>query len=206
MFAKQKSTVVSTIFFVVFPLLGLALGMYLGDGFASLKREGFGLSWKYLKNSSPFAKIVDANSKNIWAQTSDGRLYYFPFRCNYGDVCNHWIETQAVPDNVHLGFDRPLERGITCPYSSSFKYLRVPPGKLVECVRAITWGMDIVPGWTVYYTLTDGGKIWAWSYTDSMASWPFYILQGSCAGLIVGISAAYLYFRLRRISRKPVTI
>jgi hypothetical protein len=201
---KAKSFLVSLLIFVVFPGFGLAIGINIGKNMAYSMREGYGASWKILNSSIKFKKIVEATSKSVWAQASDGKLYYYPFRCYEDSECNQWIETQVVPDDIHFG-ESPVVKGISCPYADKFKYLKSPPGNMIECVQSFSYGMDIVPGWIVYYALIDDGNIWAWSYSDSMLDSLLYNGLGSCSGLLLGIVASNIFILLRKRRRQIKT-
>jgi len=195
---KIKNFLVVALLLLILPGLGFAIGR----SFTYLKREGYGKSWKKLDSQTKFVEIVEANTKNVWAQTSDGKLYYFTFRCFGESGCNQWIETQAIPPTgIHHGAESPIERGNPCPYASGFKYLENPPGNIVDCVRAFSLGMDIVPGWIVYYALVDDGTIWVWSYSDSMLDSPFYSFSGLCFGIFLGIAVIIILFRFRKKRR-----
>jgi hypothetical protein len=109
-----------------------------------------------LNSPLKFERIVEANSKSVFAQASDGNLYYFSSNCYEEPVCNQWVKIQVVPDYIHVWNELPIERGISCQFADDFKYLRNPPGNIIECVRAWFVGVDIMPGWIVYYALLDG--------------------------------------------------
>ncbi len=181
--------------------VGIVLGISVGNGITRLKYEGFWSSWKLLPNDLKFDEIVDATSRAILAQAEDGKLYYYPFICyeEYPDCLQYrWIEARAIPEELHNGFDMPLELGKTCPEQQYIKYLRNPPGDLVSCARTWSMGLDIVPGAKVYYALTGDGKIWSWTLRGSMLDAPFFILTSSCSGLALGIAGFVILSRIRK--------
>jgi len=182
---------------VLFLGLGLVVGNRIGAKLAYLQDEGYGLSWKLLGSQLKFEGILDATSYQVWAKASDGKIYSIFSGCDGNPDCNQWIETQGVPDDVHSGLEMEMEEGTTCPHAEIFKYFENPPGNLIKCVRTLHYGMDIMPGWLVYYALTDDGKIWTWSYsnTPTLGHFEFPVLC-SCSGLLLGITA-FMIFRKR---------
>lgn len=197
---KGKNSFVSLLLFMVFSGLGLAIGYGVGNLRYYLGSEGFFSSWTLLDGPQHFEKINDATRIQVWAQTSDGKLYYFPTNCAVQADCNKWIETPQVPDNIHTDVfppEEPVERGVPCP-SSGYKYLKNPPGNLVDCARVIAPGMDIMPGTLVYYALLDDGKIWMWSISGSMYDRLLYVVLCSCPGLLLGITTFIIYAILRK--------
>jgi len=154
-----------------------------GSNFAKLRSEGFGRSWKPLKDSIEFSKIIDATPDTVWAQSTNGGLYQF--------LRGQWIEMQHVPEHIYVGNIRPVEIGTTCPHAESFKYLKYPPGNLIECAYAVALGMDVMPGRISYYALLDNGKIWALSYSGgSMLDGLVYTLAFAVLFSIIGLLLA----------------
>lgn len=193
---KLKSFLVSFLLLIVFSMVGIAIGYFAGATYADFKGEGKFSHWEELGGTLKFEQIVDATSQIIWAKTADGTLYSLATNCARGTNCYEWIEAKEVPADIHGYGGQSMERGSSCP-PSQLKYFSNPPGNLVECVRAITYGMDIMPGTTVYYALLEDGKIWAWTYSYSMMDDLIYSVLCTCPGLILGIVAFIFFMRYR---------
>jgi hypothetical protein len=190
---RVKNFLVTTLLLVALAWLGLAIG----KGWSHFRQDGYGSSWKTLSSTPKFVNIVDATPTDVWARASDGKLYYHAYNCWSGSGCYQWIGTPSVPDNTHFGMRPPVDRGSTCPEANSFKYLGNPPGNIIECIRAISIGMDIVPGNIVYYALMEDGTIWAWSYSASMLDGLASEGLGLCSGLMLAIIVSITFVRKR---------
>ena len=199
---KLKEFIILFLFLIGFSTGGMTIGYFVGATFADLKEEGKFSTWEELEGNLKFEQIVDATTQIIWARTADGAMYSLDTNCAHGANCYEWIQTKEVPADIHEYGGQSIERGSTCP-SSNLKYFTEPPGNLVECVRAITYGMDIAPGITVYYALSDSGKIWTWKYSYSMMDDLIYAVLCTCPGLILGIVAfiIFMVFRKKRTAK-----
>jgi hypothetical protein len=192
-----KSFLLSFLLFIGFSVAGIAIGYFFGATYADLKGEGKFSHWRELGGNLKFEQIVDATSQIIWARTADGTLYSLDTNCARGTTCYEWIEAKEVPADIHQYGGQSMERGSSCT-SPQLKYFSNPPGNPVECVRAVTYGMDIMPGTTVYYALLEDGKIWAWTYSYSMMDGLIYSVLCTCPGLILGIVAFISFMALRK--------
>ena len=188
---KNSFTALPYLLVVAFCGLGILLGVLYGSNFAKLRSESFGRSWKSLKGSIEFSKIIDATPDTVWAQSTNGGLYQF--------LRGQWIEIQHVPEDIYVENIRPVEIGTTCPHAESFKYLKYPSGNLIECAYAVALGMDVMPGRISYYALLDNGKIWALSYSGgSMLDGLVYTLAFAVLSSIFGL---LLVFAIRFVAR-----
>lgn len=194
---KQSNFPVSLLLFIVFTVLGTAAGYYIGKSQAELMREGKFSSWNKLDGSLRFEEIVDATSQMVWAKTADGTLYLLDANCAREPDCNKWIQTKEIPADIHEYGGQSMERGSSCP-PSNLKYFSTPPGNLIECVCAISFGMDIMPGKTVYYALMDDGEIWTWKLSYSTMDDIVYTILCTCPGFIFGIVAFASFMKYRR--------
>lgn len=199
---KLKNFLFLFLLLIGFSIGGTAIGYFVGATYADFKGEGKFSTWDELEGNLKFEQIVDATTQIIWARTAGGTMYSLDTNCAHGANCYEWIQTKEAPADIHEYGGQSIERGSTCP-SSNLKYFTAPPGNLVECVRAITPGMDIAPGITVYYALSDSGKIWMWKYSYSMMDDLIYAVLCTCPGLILGIVAfiILMVFRKKRTSK-----
>jgi hypothetical protein len=194
---KVNRFLASLLLFVILSGAGLAIGIYIGKGLMYLNEEGYWSSWKKLNSRLKFEKIVEANSRNIWAEVSDGKIYHFSFNCYENSTCNQWIETQRVPDGIHSGPELPITKDASCYSANKLEYFENPPGILVECVSAFSLGADIMPGRTVHYALVAGGDIWAWSHSGSMLELLIFSVLCPSFGLFLGIIGSVTLIHVR---------
>lgn len=196
---KLKEFFISLLLFIGFSAIGTVIGYNIGKTQAELNSEGKFSYWKEFNGSLKFEQIAEATSQIVWAKTADGTLYSWNTNCNLEANCNQWIQTIEIPVDIHQYNEPPIEKGSSCP-SSNLKYFTNPPGKLAECVRAISYGMDIMPGKIVYYALSNDGKIWAWKFSYSMIDDFIYIILYTCPGFTLGVVAfiVLIIYRKRR--------
>lgn len=116
--------------FIVFSVLGSAVGFGVGCIVVTLNNEGLFATWKQLDGSLKFEQIVDVTSQTIWAQTSDGKIYSRGSSCYHEAQCNTWAETKEVPNLVYDGPEQPMIKSDSCQITR-FRFLRKPPGNLV---------------------------------------------------------------------------
>ena len=91
---KNRFTALSFLLTVALCGLGILFGLTYSSDFVKLRSEGFGRSWKLLQGSIEFSSIVAATPDDVWAQSSNGRLYHF--------LRSQWIEIQNVPDQIYI--------------------------------------------------------------------------------------------------------
>lgn len=197
---RVKSILLTLLFFIVFSVLGIAVGFGVGHVVVILDNEGLFSSWKLLDGSLKFEQIIDATSQTVWAKTNDGKLYSWKFNCLN---CNRWIETQDVPTDLYDSGERSMIKDITCE-TDSYKFFRQPPGHLVECARGWFAGPEF--GTVVYYALLEDGKIWTWQHTSSMVFDIIVPISFSFGGLILGIIAFMVFVIRRRMKNRTEAI
>jgi hypothetical protein len=67
--------------FILFSILGIVFGYGVAKISLVPVHQGAFVFWKSLNGTYKFTTILDANSKTIWAQTDDGKTYYWNTRC-----------------------------------------------------------------------------------------------------------------------------
>ena len=159
---QAKSFFLSLLLFIVFSVLGIAVGFSAGYSIVVLDNEGLFSSWKLLNGSLKFEQIIDATSQTVWAQTKDGKFYSWNFNCLN---CNQWVETQEVPTDLYDFGERSMIKDVTCE-TRGHKFFRKPPGNIVECARGWFAGPEF--GTVAYYALLEDGEIWTWQHSSSM--------------------------------------
>jgi hypothetical protein len=200
MMQKVKSFFLFTLVFFIFAILGIAVGFGTGYVVNILHNDGLFSSWKLLDGSLKFKQIVDVTSQTIWARTAEEKLYSWDTNCYREPKCNTWVETKDVPDDIHYGGEIPISKDRACQLLD-FKFLRQPPGNVVECVRAGYSGPE--SGVIVYYALLSDGKILAWKFSGSVIDEIFLPVFFSFAGLILGITA-FIVSMIRRRGKNKI--
>ncbi|HSG45628.1 MAG TPA: hypothetical protein VLA72_20995 [Anaerolineales bacterium] len=140
---KLKSFFISLLLFIGFSAIGITVGYFIGTAYADLKGEGKFSNWRKLDDDLKFVEIVDATSQTVWAKTFDGAIFSWDTNCAREPNCNQWVQANEVPGDVQKYGGQSMERGSVCP-PTNLKYYSDPPGNTVECVLAITYGMDIM--------------------------------------------------------------
>jgi len=193
-----KTSLLSSLGFIVFSILGIAVSVGVGLFIVILNDGGAFNSWKLLDSQYRFRKIVDANSNTVWAENKDGQLFYYKdikqAYCDNND-CNKWTETKGVSEDAHYGGERPLEKNVACHFDN-LMFLRNPPDIIVECARGWYAGPEF--GTVTYYALLNDGTIWKWEHHGDKL---LYIAMFLCllpTGFILGIYGFKAYMARKR--------
>jgi hypothetical protein len=184
---KAKNFLLSILPFIVFTFLGIAFSIAVGFLIVVLNDGGAFNSWKLLDDSLRFYRIVDANSRTVWAKNKDDKLFYYKdikqAYCDNND-CNKWIETKDVSGDAHYRFEHPVEKDTSCHFDD-LMFLRKPPGTIIECARGWYAGPEF--GTVSYYALLNDGTIWKWEHNGDNLLYTVMFLCLIPAGLILGI-------------------
>ena len=86
-----------------------------------------------------------------------------------------------VPENVRSGGEF-IQRSTTC---TGYSFLKDPPGKVVECVRAEFLGAEF--GDVSYYALTADGRVWSWEKSAGMIQDIFIYFLSLAFAFVLGI-------------------
>ena len=149
-------------------MLGIAFGFAVAKLLTVPINQGAFVFWKSLNGPYKFIEIVDANSKTVWAQTNDGKIYYRNTRCSLPSDCGDWTETSVVDNNFDDNpWERPMEKMTSCQTEGE-KYPKDPSGKVVECAVVRVFGAEF--GLRIYYVLLEDGSIKFWKHSGSMIS------------------------------------
>jgi hypothetical protein len=149
-----------------FIILGLAIGISLGYGFAAFDETGgfSQASRKMIESPIKFKHIADATTEKVWAVTEENKYYCFGF-----PGCDDWTETEKVSVNSHEEYDSTKISKNTCRPEGIIKYPADPQGNVVECALSIKY-FGIETRSIVYHALLEDGTIWVWS-----SSGPWYV-------------------------------
>lgn len=130
--------------------LGFIAGIYIADLKDALVAEKT-LIWQFLESPVEFTQISGASPNAIWAQTTDGQIYFWNFNCDIQETCKQWVATENAEDV----FEYTLERNNSCSFTNTplAKPSKEPPGKVIECTRV---------DFTQFYALLEDGTIWYW--------------------------------------------
>ena len=189
-----KNLFLSLLFFIVFSVLGNAVGFGIGYIVTILNNEGLFISWKQLDSHLEFEKIADVTSQTVWARASDGKLYSWDSNCDRETKCNRWVETKGIPNIIYGGPEQPMIKNDSCQIRK-FRFIGKLPGNLLECAQGSFLGFDSET--TVYYALLDDGTIWTWRFSRSMIVDIFLTILFSFGGLVLGI-LVFFVFMIRR--------
>lgn len=192
---KLKSFFLSILYFVVFCVLGLIVGVGIAYGFLILGGQGVFSSWELLKGDHQFEKIITADNQTVWAQASDGKVYSWNTNC-YRENCDQWIQANEVPKNDSEYYSgETIDIGSSCGADDR---VRNAPGEVVECARVVVKMADF--GTTVYYALLDDGQIWMWQHTGSNIEFEIAPICGGGLGIMAGI-VGFIFFMARRVTK-----
>ena len=199
---QTKSFLLSLLFFIVFSILGIAVGFGIGQIVITFNNEGLFTSWKRLDGSLKFEQIADATSQMVWAKAANEKLYSQDSNCyRNANSCNQWAETSEIPNDIHNVPEQPMIKNGSCPIHN-FRFFRKPPGNLVECAQTQFLGFD--SGTVVYYALLRDGTIWTWRFSGSTIVDIFLTVLFSLVGLVLSI-IIFVVFMIRRRRNKSET-
>lgn len=175
--------------FLAFVILIIAfLGAVFGIWIANLPTTGVFTPWTPLNSSVKFSQIADASISGVWAQSTDGELYFWAL----GDFCffhpqapcNQWVETKDIPTDAHAHDLMPTKKGETCPEGAPSKE---PPARIVECAFIAQLAGGYI---STYFALLKDGTIWVWiqpSHDDTLIIPIICAFIGFSLGGIAGI-------------------
>ncbi|MFZ5858585.1 MAG: hypothetical protein ACOYZ6_17290 [Chloroflexota bacterium] len=185
---KLKSFFLSSIYFIIFCVLGLIVGTGIAYGFLILGGQGVFSSWELLKGDHQFEKIITVDNQTVWAQASDGKVYSWNTNC-YRKICNQWTEVEDTSNSIDS-----LEIDDSCKMDEYF-LTREPRGNLIECARV---DMQFVDAWgTTYYALLGNGNILMWEYSNNSISIEVMPFISASWGLIAG-ALGFIFFTTRK--------
>lgn len=124
-------------------------------------------SWKLIDQSLKFSKLIDASRDGVWAQSTDGKLYYWKYCSNnivfgyynyYDDDvrCASWIPVDNIPNDSNKNKFQTISRD--CPASDAAP--RRTPGEIAECIQVS--GTDGGGGYAIYVARMQDGTVWVW--------------------------------------------
>jgi hypothetical protein len=179
------------LFFLLCVIAGIGIVYGVGYGYRVLREGGAFSSWELLEGHGGFIEIVDANSQTVWARDALGAQYYLNINCHSETPCNIWLESESIPENIHGGPERDIERTRVC---EGYPLMGRPPGEVVGCVRAHWAGAE--HGTVTFFALLANGEIWKWQNSAAFFQDIFLLLLTPIAGLVVGF-VLYVAFASR---------
>ena len=188
------------ILFICFCILGVILGCIVASLSVSLSKNGAFISWKMLDSKLKFKDIAAANSYEVWAKTSDDKLYVWRFKnannsnCNDSSKCNQWVETPNITRySPEFGEERSADFKDSCSFILTvlhdFPLQKEPPGKVVKCARAAFLWHEYSR--VALYALMDDGTLWHWLYEERVFVPEIAIV---CKGPLVGLIFGLIFF------------
>jgi hypothetical protein len=162
---KSKTFDRTLLIFTIVSILIIIFGYAATSKIVHLRREGAFDSWEPLSAPMKSKLILEATSQTVWVETSDGSIYEGNIYCYKGNDCLQWQKIEAIPVDLHLAGEEPLERNTDCHFGD-LPFMKRPPGKIVECVRTQFRGPEY--GSIIYYALLEDGSISIWKNSGSM--------------------------------------
>jgi hypothetical protein len=195
----MKNFFLSFLFFIVFSVLGIAVGFGIGHLVTALNNEGLFTSWKQLDSSPKFKQIEDVSSEMVWAKAEDGKLYSWKFYCSRDPSCQQWVEVKELSNDTNYAYGQLIKKSDSCQ-NQSFRFYTKPPGNTIDCLQVEFAGIET--GTSVHFALLDDGTMWAWQFTGTMIVDIFLTIWFSIGGLILGI-IIFIVFMIRQ-ARKNI--
>jgi hypothetical protein len=180
--------------FLVFCVLGIALGAALGYGLSILRSEGLFTPWRQLEAPVKFTAIRAISLPTLWAEGTDGRFYSFDYYCFQTPDCQQWIKAKNPPLENQPADERLVRKSDSCD-APRYRFMRKPPGRPVDCASVDILGIETL---TVdYFALLEDGSIWRWEMIGSQIDEIWSTLFCWILGLILGITSFMILFDYR---------
>ena len=158
-------------------------------------------SWKSLPAFPSGAKhIIDADPYGLWVEATNHQVFSLSIYCFREENCqlNHWILVKNAAEIVtsNYGHISREDNCTTFPYGESPGN---PGGNILECVKTVSPGMDIVEGHSVYFALMADGSV---KYLEQPGYPSGLLCMAPSIVLILVTTAIYLIKNLARKKQK----
>jgi hypothetical protein len=191
-----KNIILGILLLVTLSIGGTVIGVAIGWNI-DFPSSAF-TQWRLVTSSIKFSKIVYVNTTEVWAQSTDGKLYSWKrYSCSTRDsaTCG-WGEAKDMPDDAYKDNFKLMSKG--CPESEDPP--KKTPGEIIECASTV----DANPGgsFLTYFALLKNGTIWQWT-PPSKTDVPVLSLcicpsTGFATGFSASIFLIYRWLKRRR--------